>query len=242
LPASASRILVALVSQVAALQKLGKAVSVIHDLGEPARTSPVRWRAALGAGLTAVLALGVSACGGSDAKATDEPTATASTSATPTPTPTPTPAPSPAPTAEPLSPFEDKAPVKAARAFVAAAAQAVNSGDRSLAAVAPLTTNHGFAQARDYFTKDDLTHGYHLPGPQPFTPVSVQVRGSVAKLNICLQNQGWSIDPKTSKTVNRRKVSPAVFEMRKVKGAWKFDRYYSGTADCAGVKVRGVQS
>ncbi|HEX2895513.1 MAG TPA: hypothetical protein VHO29_16040 [Marmoricola sp.] len=186
-----------------------------------------------------VLALAASACGGSKADATDKPTSKASVSASVTPTPTPTPTASPS--AEPLSPFEDKAPVKAARAWAAAASKAVNDRDRSLAAVVPLTTAQGFAMTRDYFTKDDMVHGYVLPGPAPFTPVSVQVRGNVAKLSACLQNKGWSTDRKTGKKVNQRKVSPVVFEMRKVAGSWKFNSYYAGTADCGGVRVQGVR-
>jgi hypothetical protein len=129
--------------------------------------------------------------------------------------------------------------VKAARAWAAAASKAVNDRDRSLAAVKPLTTSQGFAMTRDYFTKDDLDHGYSLPGPAPFTPVSVQVRGTVAKLSACLQNKGWSVDPATGKKVNKRKVTPVVFQMRKVTGRWKFDSYYAGTADCGGVQVQG---
>lgn len=180
-----------------------------------------------------VLALGVAACGSDDPKATDDPT--------PTSTSTPTPTPSPTPTAAPLSAFEDRAPVKAARAFTFVVAQAVNDHERSLASITPLATANGLKIAKQYFTKDDLDHGYQLPGPQPFTPVSVQTHGGVAKLSICLQNQGWSVDPKTGKAVHKRKVSAAVFEMRKAGGAWQFDNYYAGTADCAGVTVRGVR-
>lgn len=198
-----------------------------------------RFRAPAAAILALLLATTLSACGGSDADATDKPTATASTSATPTPPPTPSP--TPTPTAEPLSPFEDKAPVKAARAVTAAIARAVNDRDRSLTAVAPLATAQGLSQIRGYFAKDDLAHGYLQPGPEPFTPVSVKVHGSMALLNICLQTKGWSRDRKTGKPIGRRTVAPIVFEMRKVPGAWKFDRYYAGTADCAGVEVRGVR-
>ena len=201
-------------------------------------TSSRRRTTTLGAVLLAV-ALSASACGGSKADATDEPSTT--TSASPSVTPTPTPTASPTPTAEPLSPFEGKAPVQAARAFTAATARAVNDRDRSLAAVVPLTTAQGLSQTRDYYAKDDLAHGYLQPGPEPFTPVSVKVSGAIAKLNLCLQTQGWSRDRKTGKPVGRRTVEPMVFEMRKVGGAWKFDRYYTGTADCGGVTVRGVQ-
>jgi hypothetical protein len=184
-----------------------------------------------------LIALLVSGCGGSGAKATDKPSKAVSTSVSPTPTPTPT----AAPTAEPLSPFEDKAPVKAARAFASAAAKAVNDRDRSLTGVAPLTTSLGLSQTRDYYTKEDMAHGYLLPGPQPFTPVSVKVSGATAMLNLCMQTRGWALDRKTGKPAERRVVTPIVFQMRKVGGAWKLDRYQAGTADCAGITVRGVR-
>jgi hypothetical protein len=236
---------------------LGKAVSVFHRLGERVdlsrrrarhpreassaaveqqgyrvTTSPSSRRTTVTGAALLALALGVTACGSDDPKVTDDPSETVSTSTSPTPTPTPT--------ETPLSPFEDKAPVKALRAWTTAAAKAVNDHERSLASVRPLVTDQGMTMT-EYFTKDDLEHGYQLPGPQPFTPVSVRTRGATATLNVCLQNKGWSVDPKTGKTVNKRKVSAAVFELRKVGGAWKFDRYYAGTADCAGVTVQGVQ-
>jgi hypothetical protein len=206
--------------------------------------SPAR-RATLLAGGLLTVALVASGCGGSDPAAHDEPAAASSTSRTPssTPAPSPTEAPTeaPTPTTAPLSAFEDKAPVKAARAFTAATAHAVNDRDRSLAAVVPLTTARGLSQTRDYYAKDDLAHGYLQPGPEPFTPVSVKVTGTTARLDVCLQTQGWSRDRKTGTPVGRRTVDPIVFEMHKVGGVWKFDSYYTGTAHCGGVTVRGVR-
>ncbi|HET6166187.1 MAG TPA: hypothetical protein VFE07_05120 [Marmoricola sp.] len=180
------------------------------------------------------LALGAGACGGSDDPKTTTDDPTSSTSVTPTPTPTPT------PTAAPLSPFEDKAPVKALRTWFTAAAKAVNDRERSYASVVPLVTSQGMSLTKTY-TRDDMEHGYLLPGPEPFTPVSVRVRSGVAAISGCLLNRGWSVDRKTGKPVRKREVVAAVFEMRKVAGTWKFDRYYAGTADCAGVRVRGVR-
>lgn len=190
-------------------------------------------RTTLTGAILLALAVGASGCGSDDEPTTtDDPTT--STSAEPTPTATPT------PTEAPLSAFEDRAPVKAARSFTVAVAKAVNAHDASLSSVAPLTTSHGLQITKQFFAKDDLDNGYELPGPQPFTPVSVQSRGGVAKLNVCLQNQGWSVDPTTGEAVHKRKVSAAVLEMRKAGKTWKFDDYYAGTADCAGVTVRGV--
>jgi hypothetical protein len=187
------------------------------------------------------VALVASGCGGSDPAAHDEPAAASSTTGTPSPTPAPTPTVAPTPTTPPLSAYEDKAPVQAARAFAAATAHAVNDRDRSLAAVVPLTTARGLSQTRDYYAKDDLAHGYLQPGPEPFTPVSIKVTGATARLDLCLQTQGWSRDRKTGRPVGRRTVDPIVFEMHKVGGVWKFDSYYPGTADCGGVTVRGVR-
>ena len=65
--------------------------------------------------------------------------------------------------------------------------------------------------------------------------------GGGAKLDVCMQTRGWSRDRETGKTVGRHIVVPVVIEMRKVAGAWKFDRYYKGTGDCAGVQVREVR-
>ena len=180
------------------------------------------------------LAVALSACG-ADAEVGNDPTAPAST----TPAPPSSPAPTPTPM-EPLSRFEDKAPVVAARAWEVALAKAVNARERSLASLVPLTTAHGMDLAR-YIAREDLAHGWLLPGPEPFTPVGLQVRGGVAKVDLCLQLSGWSVRPKTGKTVHKRKVAAAVYQFRKVEGAWKFDDYYAGTADCAGVDVRGVR-
>lgn len=192
---------------------------------------------ALGAVLVA-LALTVSACGGDDAEASDKPTKAASTSAAPTPTSTPTP--TPAPTATPLSAFEDRAPVKAARAWEVAMAQSVNARDRSLAAVAPLATARGLDLSKS-LAHEDLAAKVLRPGPQPWTPVSVQIKGRVARLNTCYQTYGWAVDRKTRKPVEKRKVEAIVLEMRRVGAQWKFDYGEQGTGDCAGVHITGVK-
>lgn len=236
-------------------------MGVFHDLGE--RVDPPRRRARpLGGAassaavehqghhvtfssrlratsLVAVLAclgLAVSACGGDDAKADDKPSASASatTSETPTATPTPT------PTAEPLSPFEDKAPVKAARAWAVAMAKAVNKRDRSVRAVAALATERGLTLSKA-LAQPDIDHDYYRPGPQPFTPVNVQVKARTARLNLCYLTFGWAEDRKTHQRAEKRKVESIVFEMRQVGGRWKFDYGRQGTGDCAAVKITPVR-
>jgi len=182
------------------------------------------------------LALSVSACGGSDAKAADDPSpsTSATTSASPTPTPTPT------PTSEPLSPFEDQAPVKAARAFLAAVARAVNAGDRSMKSVAPLATPAGVGVIA-LTVKSDLDRPATLPGPQPFTPVNVRKHGALATISTCMKTEGWSLDAKTHKRWEKPKVSPILIDMRRVGGQWKFDNTAFGTGDCSGVKITEVR-
>lgn len=201
--------------------------------------SSTRARATAWCGVLAALVLLASACGGSDAQADGTPTGSTKTGSTPTQTPTPTATPTPTPPSEPLSPFEDEAPVKAARVWAAAVGKAVNAKDQKMASLAAVATPNGIRQTVSA-TEYDLNHGYSWPGPQPFTPVSVKVTGNRAVLNTCLLTDGWSVHPKTGKRVNPRKVSGIVLVFRKATGVWKFDDSYTGTADCAGVKVEGV--
>lgn len=186
--------------------------------------------------VVAALALTASACGGSDAKAADGPTTRASTRATPTPTPIPTPTPS----AAPLSPFEDKAPVKAARAWAVAMAKSVNDHDGSLRRVVPLATASGLSLSKS-LASSDIAKNLFRPGPQPFTPVNVQIRAGVARLNTCYQTYGWALDRKTQRPVEKRKVESIVLEMRRVGGQWKFESGQKGTGDCHGVQITPVR-
>jgi hypothetical protein len=195
------------------------------------------WPAALALALVPALALGLTACGGSsDPKSTDDPTETATVSQAPTPTPTPT----STPTAEPLSPFEDRAPVRAARRWAELQARAVNAHDKALGALAPVTTDQGMQIMRAALTRD-LDHRWVWPGPQPFTPVNVRVRAGTATLNTCLLTRGWSLDEATHQPVAARKVGPIVITMKKQAGRWLFDSAYVGTADCDGVTVKEVR-
>ena len=180
------------------------------------------------------LALLVSACGGSDAGATDKPSKSMTSSASATPTPTPT------PTAEPLSAFEDKPPVKAARAWAAAMATSVNARDRSLRAVVPLSTSSGLALSKN-LAENDINANLLRPGPQPFTPVNVQIRAGVARLNTCYLTFGWALDRKTHKPAEKRKVESILLELRKVGGQWRFESGQKGTGDCAGVRITEVR-
>jgi hypothetical protein len=191
----------------------------------------------LGAVLLA-LALAASACGGSKADATDEPSKT--TSATAAATPSATPTPTPTPTAEPLSPFEDRAPVKAARAWADALARAVNANTFTPKTLGAVATPAGIAASKAA-TSFDTGHGYQWPGPQPFTPVNLQVKGATARIYTCLVSDGWAIDPATGKLAVANKIGSALLIFKRSGGRWLFDSLYDGTADCAGVKVKKVK-
>ncbi|RNM14968.1 hypothetical protein [Nocardioides pocheonensis] len=201
--------------------------------------SSTRARATALCGILAALALLASACGGSDAQSSDGPSTTVSTSAAPTPTPSPTATPS----EEPLSAFEGRPQVQALRAYFAAVGQAVNAGDRTLGTVAPLATAAGLESTRGA-VKGDLEHGYHWPGPEPFTPTAVRSSRGSATVSTCMLSTGWSVDAKTGKTVGGRKarsVKPILVDLKKVAGTWKVDAILLGTGDCASVTIKEVR-
>lgn len=179
------------------------------------------------------LALGLSGCGGSDdPRTTDDPTA--STSATPTPTPTPT------PTAVPLSPFEDRAPVKAARAFMVKVAKGINAGDTSMHSVSGLATAAGVSNTAAAIAAE-VDRPATMPGPYPFTPVAVRVHGGQADVVSCMLTHGWSLDSATHKVWEKRTVEPTILTFKRVAGRWKFDHTAAGTADCSGIKITEVR-
>jgi hypothetical protein len=201
-------------------------------------TSPSPRRTPALAAVLVAVALAVSACGGGDADATDKPSPTpTTTSAAPTPTPTAS------PTEAPLSAFEDRPQVKALRAFFAAVGQAVNAGDRSLSTVAPLATAAGLESTHGSVA-GDLEHGYHWPGPEPFTPTAVRSARGSATVSTCMLSTGWSVDPATGKTVGgnkARSVKPIVIDLKKAGGRWKVDAVLLGTGDCGSVDIKEVR-
>jgi hypothetical protein len=174
------------------------------------------------------------ACGGNGEPEAEPSPTEETTSASPTSSPSPT------KTGQPLSEFEDRAPVKAARKWAALLGRGVNKGDDSMRTVAPWATPSGVdVSAR--FPAEDLENGNRWPGPQPFTPVRVSSKSGKARVVTCLQTKGWSVDPKTDEKVRARKIEPAVIELVRAGKRWKVAALYSGSADCQGVKVRGVK-
>jgi hypothetical protein len=238
---------------------LGKAVGVFRDLGdrvdlsrrcarrrvgssaaepeEAAVTIPPSRRRTTAAGVLLVaLALGASACGGGDADASDKPTKTASTSASASPTPTPTPAATP----DPLSPFEDRPPVKALRSWADAAVRDVNA------------RQHEFPTARQFqVDTDKVRHDVefswqqdfdkYFPGPLPFTPIAVSGSKGQARITTCVLGAGFSLKKQGGQPAEKRQVLPVVFTMAKQGGAWLLAGIVGGTADCSGVKIKEVQ-
>lgn len=198
------------------------------DVGVTARA-----RLLLGA-VTITVLLGVSACGdGGDPAASGSPTPTTSTAPATSASPTKKPKP-------PLSPFEDRAPVKALRRWAVLVPKAVDRGQRDLALARSTMTPHGLRLARSAET-DDLAHHYYLPGPQPFTPVRVEVSGDRADVSTCYLNYGWSEDRRTHRPVHHRQVVSAVMVMKRVGRSWRWDGPQTGVADCKHVKIPEVK-
>jgi hypothetical protein len=201
---------------------------------DPRVISPDRIRRTTSAGaLLLAVALAATACGGSDdPKPAADPTASSSV-VTPTPTPTPS------PTQAPLSPFEDRAPVKAARSFMVKVARAINAGDRSMRSVSGLTTPAG-TTATAAAVAAEIDRPATMPGPYPFTPVAVRAHGGRADVVTCMLTHGWSRDKKTHKVWEKRTVEATVLSFKRIGGRWKFDHTASGTADCSGVELTEV--
>ena len=201
-------------------------------------TSPSHRRTSALAAVLVAAALVVSACGGDGADASDGPSTTPSTTAAASPTPTPTPSVTP-----PLSPFEDRPQVKALREFFSAVGQAVNAGDKALSTIAPLATPAGLESTRGSVS-GDLEHGYHWPGPEPFTPTAVRSARRSATVSTCMLSTGWSVDPATGKPVGGKKarsVKPIQIGLKKAGGRWKVDAILLGTGDCGSVDIKEVR-
>jgi len=187
----------------------------------------------LSAAVLLVLAVGATACGGSDPKSTDTPSESTSVSIAPTPTPTPT------PTATPLSPFEDRPQVQALRSWADAATRDVNA------------RQHDFPTARQFQVdtakvRSDVSFSWqqdfdkYFPGPLPFTPIAVTGSKRQSTITTCVLASGFSLKKEGGRPAEKRNVIPAVFTMAKQEGRWLLAGIVGGTADCAGVKIEGV--
>jgi len=199
-------------------------------------TPPSRRTTSLGA-LLIVVALAVSACGGSGADAADRPTTSAPTSASPT---TATPTPTPTPTEAPLSPFEQRPQVQALRSWAAASAQDVNAHRREFPKAQQFEVDTDKVRQDVKITfHDDLDKYY--PGPVPLTPIAVTGSGSRSMVTTCVIGAGFALTKPGGPVAEKRKVIPVVFTMAKERGAWRLAGIVLGTADCGGVRIKGVQ-
>jgi hypothetical protein len=180
----------------------------------------------------------LTACGGSDEPAADQPV---EASSTPAPTESSEPASptreaKPKPSAKPLSRFEEEAPVKAARAWAAAYGTAINDRDESFATLSAHTTAEGRQRMVGYGAEDA---GLFYPGPLPFTPVGVRVDGTAAQVPLCLWAEGFALDRKTKQPANPRLVAGGALTMVKQGGRWKVDDLVEDDVDCSRINVNG---
>ena len=196
-------------------------------------------RTVTAAAIGTLLLLSSTACGGADASAGPRPEGATSAvpSESPSETTSPTPSEDPTPEAPPLSRFEDRAPVKAARVWTAAFGRAVNARQRSLGKAIPYMTDHGQHVIPGYVAED---YGRYYPGPNPFTPVGVRVRGNKATVPVCWESSGWAQNRKTKMPAVRRHIDPANIFLRKQGGHWLVDDLLLRQGSCDQVPVKGV--
>jgi hypothetical protein len=185
--------------------------------------------------VTALASAALSACGGGETAAEDQPADVSSspTASTPTSTPSPT---EPSPTLRPLSRFEDEPTVKVARRFAVAAARSVTADDTSMRRIRPFVTPTGLTKFQGYFGAD---MGLEYPGPVPFTPVGVRETGGAAEVPMCMWTFGFTVDPKTKQPTERRKIEAGKFLMVKQAGKWRIDDMVYAGHSCEKTVVKG---
>lgn len=189
---------------------------------------------ATAAGLLVVLALGATACGesgGSDVAPGGGADAAGSSSSSPSASS----APSATATTRTKTGLEAQAPVRAARSWAAAVAAEVNSKSDAHVQTRPFTTRRGARTLprlyREYY-------GLSFPGPLPFTPLSVQVSGSTARVPACIQSQGWGLGD-DNVAPQSTQLTASSFVLKQVRGTWKLDTITGRQESCADVTVKG---
>ncbi len=204
-----------------------------------AETRPRRVAAAV---ITAAFAVAVAGCGHGAPLAT--PLSLAATSSTPATVPTPNPAvpPSLSPTtppptsAAPASPFEDDPAVQGLRAYLAAAASAINARDLTQPALVAVSTPRRLLRAQVLYAPD---MGTFYPGPRPVTVVAVRpVSPAATNLLTCSLEEGWSLTKPGGTPARARSVLGLRFEMVLVDGHWKVDdAIVAPEVSCLGVAL-----
>ena len=201
------------------------------------RTPAARSRRLSTAALVAALAAAsLTACGGDDKAAQDQPVEATSVSPSAT-TSSAAPTPTPTPTQRPLSRFEDEPTVKVARKLARAAALSVNKGDRSMNRIRPFVTDAGLSNFRRYFDED---FGRLFPGPLPFTPVGVRdLGGGRAEVPMCVWLDGFTVDKKSKAPVKARNVVAGKFTLVRQGGGWRVDAMIGENRSCDKTAVKG---
>jgi hypothetical protein len=192
--------------------------------------------AAAGA-LLAAVSLG--ACSSSAAPAAQQSSSTTTSSPAPTAT-TSTASPSPTSSAThppaPLSPYEADPAVRALRVWAAAAARAINAGRITSPAFDAAMTAGLRATVRN-LTGGEQGHQY--PGPLPFTPTRVQVRsGTERDVRLCVLVAGYSLNPRTHKPFDKRRVQAVDAAAVRQGGLWLVSQFNTGSFSCAGVRIK----
>lgn len=179
---------------------------------------------------SALLLLGLAACGGgapsqsapipSESPMSTTASATASSSAP----------------ATPQSPFEHDAQVKVLRQWAAAAAKDINADDKSFPRSSRFETPAGRVEFAGPVFGGEL--GRYYPGPLPFTPVAVKTSGGTSEVFACIVGGGFSRDSRTSTKVEHHQVNASKITLVKAQGGWRIDSLYAAPdTDCSGVKI-----
>lgn len=212
-------------------------MAVTHDLTSTIARRRERFRRLRGGVALVAAALAAGSLAGCGGGSTPDSAPPATVSATVSSTPSPSESATPTSTPEPLSPFENEAPVKVLRKWAAAYARDVNAHRSDLKSAQQYESPSGITVLPATATND---LGLHYPGPLPFTPVDVKVAGHKAEVAVCVWGHGFAVDPKTNRPGQKKEIFPSTFEMSHHGRRWLVDNAVNGSADCGGVKVKGV--
>lgn len=199
-------------------------------------TRPGRARLVVG---LAVLAPVLAACGSQTADV-EPPASDAGAGSSPSTSSSPSTGSSPGArtTTRTRSALESRPQVKAVRAWASAVAREVNSRSTSHEATRRVTTARAAKRLPRTYASE---YGLRYPGPVPLTPVSVQTRGSTARVAACVQTSGWGVDGQ-GVSPEGNVITASSFVLKRVRGTWKLDRIVGRTDSCDGVTVKGYSS
>ncbi|MBC7372713.1 MAG: hypothetical protein H7323_01815 [Frankiales bacterium] len=178
----------------------------------------------------------VVACG-ADKPLTEPPTAQPAQTREPTAAPSASPSPTARPTSPPLSAFEGDPAVKGMRAYLVAAATAVNARNLQQARLLATSTAARAALHQDIYGPSLV--GYY-PGPNPTAVLGVQVISKTERsIPVCSPEAGILLDKRGGKPTKPLKVLGGRFRMVFESGTWKVDNASADKAVvCAGVPLQ----